>query len=195
MDDRIRSFLAIELSEAALAAVERALADLHPTGGPDVKWIPVRNAHLTLHFFGSESRARLEAAARALRAADLGVPYEAELGGVGAFPDLRAPRIIWIGLTRGGAETIELQRNAMGALAGLGFSPEPRPFHPHVTIGRLRPRSRAPAALRRTARLPGLVSPGAFRVTALSLMQSRLGGPVPVYEPIERVAIGKSAGA
>jgi len=195
MDERIRAFLAVELSDTARAALERTLADLQQAGGPHVRWTPAGNAHVTLHFFGSESRARLETAARALRAADLGRPYEAELGRVGAFPDLRAPRILWIGLARGGAETVELQRKAMTVLAGLGFVPEPRPFHPHVTIGRLRPRSRAPAALRKATRLPGLVRPGAFRVASLSLMQSRLGGPAPTYDCIEQIAIGHGAGA
>jgi 2'-5' RNA ligase len=101
------------------------------------------------------------------------------LEGVGAFPSLRRPRVLWLGAEHR-PQLSRLYAAADAALKACGFDPEDRPFRPHVTLGRIRlrsrPGSRAPEASAELARAAQAV---AFRaeleVSHLYLMRSRLG--------------------
>ncbi len=190
MSDTVRAFLALELPDSVRGALEEGLASLRRAAGPDVKWTAPHNAHLTLHFFGSESRERLLSVSGALRAARLPPAYPAQLGALGAFPSLENPKIVWIGLETGHKETLSLQSAVATVLEKLGFVLDARPFHPHVTLGRVRLcRPAFRAALRRSARGPGLRSPADFLVEAVAVMESRLGGPEPVYQTLDRIRV------
>lgn len=177
----LRAFLALELSAAARAALEKTILSLREAVPRGVKWVHAGNAHLTLHFFGSEQRQRLDQAAEALRRARLGNGYSASLGKVGAFPNLRSPRTIWVGLDRGSRETVAIQARVAAVLAALAFSQEPRPFTPHITVGRVRGQARPGPAGRLDLAAPPAPSV-TFPVSRLALMSSRLGGPEPIYD-------------
>lgn len=71
-------------------------------------------------------------------------PFEAQIRGLGAFPSVTRPRVIWAGVLDGAPEMIELARRVDTALAALGFAREERPFSPHVTLGRVRRPGRDP---------------------------------------------------
>jgi 2'-5' RNA ligase len=182
----VRAFLALELPAAARAALEEIIVSLRAATPGGVKWVLADNAHLTLHFFGSERRERLDRAVEALRRARLGNGYRASLGEVGAFPNPRSPHTIWVGLDQGSRETVALQAQVAAVLGELAFSLESRPFTPHITVGRVRDHGRSrPAKLRDLA--PRSAWSVAFPVSRLALMASRLGGPEPVYDRLEVV--------
>lgn len=176
-----RAFLALELSAAARAALEETILSLREAMPRGVKWVLAGNAHLTLHFFGSEQRQRLDQAVEALRRARLGNSYGASLGEVGAFPNLRSPRTIWVGLDQGSRETVAIQARVAAVLGALAFSQEPRPFTPHITVGRVRDQARPGPARRLDLAAPPAPSV-TFPVSRLALMSSRLGGPEPIYD-------------
>ena len=105
--------------------------------GIDVRWTRPQSMHLTLHFFGSVELHRLERASRALaEAARTCQPFELEVRGIGAFPSLRRPRVIWAGADA--SELAQLTRTMRQTLHELGFEVEDRTFRGHVTLGRLR---------------------------------------------------------
>lgn len=190
MNDGVRAFLAIELPATVRDTLAEALAGLRQAARGNVKWTAPHNAHLTLHFFGTESHDRLLSASRALRAARLPPAYAAQLGPLGAFPNLANPKVVWIGLQAGQAETVRLQAAVATVLQELGFVLDARPFHPHVTLGRVRvSRPAFRVALRRAARGQGLLSGADFPVQAVALMESRLGGPEPMYEALDRIRL------
>ncbi len=193
---RVRAFLAIELPKEVQEALVAVIAELSGVAGADVKWTAAHNTHLTLHFFGSEFRERLLAASHAVRAARLPPAYPAQLGALGAFPSLENPKIVWIRLGTGHTETVSLQSTVAAVLGKLDFVLDPRPFHPHVALGRIRvSRPTFRLALRRAAQGPGLLSGADFPVQAVTLMGSRLGGPEPVYEPLERIRLDEGGRA
>lgn len=103
-----------------------------------VKWVEEENFHLTLRFLGEVPEALVEAVDRGLEEAVRGFPAtEAVLKGVGAFPSLRRPRVIWVGMEP--VEPLkELQRRVESSMQGLGFEREKKPFQPHVTLGRVK---------------------------------------------------------
>jgi len=174
----IRAFVAVvlaaELREAIAAAIER-LRSL----GSAVAWVPPRNLHVTLHFLGDQSEERLAEAEAALADAAAGsAPLDVTFHGIGAFPGLERPRILWIGLAHGALEVRRLQARVTDALATHGFAREERPWHPHLTVGRVhderRWRREADPSLCGALARAATTTFGAQRVTEVALMRSDL---------------------
>jgi 2'-5' RNA ligase len=133
----IRSFVAIMLSDTLREAVASTIERLRPLGR-SVAWVPPPNLHVTLHFLGDQSEDRLAAAEAALEdAIRSSAPIDVTFHGIGAFPGLVRPRILWIGIAHGALEVRALQVRVSDALASRGFPKEERPWHPHLTIGRV----------------------------------------------------------
>lgn len=170
-----RTFLAVELPQAARAAVSAELERLS-RALPGVRWVSPESVHITLAFLGELDDERLRAAHEAAElAATIARPFTVALGGLGTFGSPRAPRVIWLGVRGDEAALRWLQQRLADALAERGFPREARPFAPHLTLARLK--SRLPdeelATLRR------LVSTNTgdivrWRATELSVMKSEL---------------------
>jgi len=147
--------------------------------------------HLTLVFLGEIPAPRVvDIAAAVARPIDTVQPFRAVFGGVGVFPDRGAPRVLWLGLVAGVRETQALQQIVSDRLEPLGVAREPRPFHPHLTIGRWR--DRHPDHRRRLA---ALTAPGGIAscdVAHLTLYESRLSSSGPVYTAVVHAALTRS---
>ena len=136
----MRCFLAIDLPSALKDAICSATIGARRALGPDiVRWIPPQNIHLTLKFLGDTAATSLEHIRSALEAE---VPhfkhFNLGLNGLGAFPNAKRPRVLWIGL-EAPAALISLQHELDMATSRLGYASEERGFSPHLTIGRVRP--------------------------------------------------------
>ena len=95
--------------------------------------------HLTLKFLGEVPPDRVGDIGRALERALQGAfAFPVTYAGLGAFPSSRRPRVVWVAISQGAEEIQQLARRVEDALAGLGFPREDRPFHPHVTVRRVR---------------------------------------------------------
>jgi RNA 2',3'-cyclic 3'-phosphodiesterase len=139
-NETIRLFVAVfppaEVAHRLSEAARGLTGGLSPRA---VAWTRPEQIHLTLNFLGNVERARVEELARAMEAACCrGQPHLLQAHGLGCFPSAARPRIIWAGL-RGAVDVLEaLKRTLDEGLASLGFAPETRPFHPHLTIGRVK---------------------------------------------------------
>ena len=135
--DAIRSFIAIELSpemQAQLSQVLHKLKEQIPTG---VRWVPAGSIHLTLKFLGESSPNNIAILSKSLPAiVERYAGFELSIGQLGAFPNLRRPRVIWVGVQ---APSIlsELQHSIERETQHLGYGPEERSFSPHLTLGRV----------------------------------------------------------
>ncbi len=134
----IRAFVAIELSEEAIEALDRLQSKLKEQAPPDaVRWVRPRSIHLTLQFLGDVDPGRVEAIAQALRQVSLGrAPFSFEMRDLGVFPNARQPRVVWVGIVEPSGALAALQKEVSRALESLGFEPEQRAFTPHLTLGR-----------------------------------------------------------
>jgi 2'-5' RNA ligase len=124
------------------AAVQRAAGGVIETlrrPGDGVSWVKPENLHYTLRFLGEvgEDGARRVAEA-ATEAAAKSREFAAALGGLGAFPNPRRARVIWIGMSEGGEALVALAHDLDRALAKRGFGAPDQPFSPHLTLGRVR---------------------------------------------------------
>jgi 2'-5' RNA ligase len=132
-----RSFIALVLDEPTRAAVSAQVERLRSLSRA-VAWVPAANLHVTLKFLGDRDDAELLAAAEALGAvAAATASFAVKLFGLGAFPGMARPRILWVGLADGGLDLRALQSRVEGALEQRGFARESQPWHPHLTIGRI----------------------------------------------------------
>jgi RNA 2',3'-cyclic 3'-phosphodiesterase len=141
-DDVIRSFIAIEISDEVREGL-RVLQQSLKQAGARVGWVATENIHLTLVFLGDIFRAQVEPLAQALDAAASQTDaFRCEVAGTGCFGSPRSPRVLWVGVNEQGNEVTGLQARAEVAVRELGLKTEDRPFHPHLTLGRVRTRDR-----------------------------------------------------
>jgi 2'-5' RNA ligase len=132
-----RSFVALVLDEPTRAAVGAEIERLRPLSRA-VAWVPASNLHVTLKFLGEQRDTALALAAEALDATGAATaPFAVTLFGLGAFPGMERPRIFWVGVAEGALEVRALQSRLEGELERRGFARESRPWHPHLTIGRV----------------------------------------------------------
>jgi RNA 2',3'-cyclic 3'-phosphodiesterase len=136
--EHYRLFIAAELPPKVKAELIDTQARLRRANLP-VIWVAPGAMHLTLRFLGETSVALIPDLERAIQAGL--TPYSAmtlRLNGAGAFPNDRRPSIVWAGVGGAVATLQHAQAGIEAALGNLGIAPEPKPFHPHLTLGRLR---------------------------------------------------------
>ena len=178
---RLRAFVALELDPASRARIASLIGELRPIV-PHVRWVRPESLHVTVRFLGYAAPPALvqlqgplgEAAARC-RAA------HAPVRGLGMFPERGSPRVIWIGIEVP-ASVRALQEDCERAAVAAGFPPEPRPFRPHLTLGRWPEPARRP-------RLPE-VDLGRAHLERLVLFRSDLRRDGSVYTPLAAFALG-----
>jgi RNA 2',3'-cyclic 3'-phosphodiesterase len=189
----LRAFIAIETPSDIRQAVAEATADLRRAIGALVRWVPVQNMHLTLKFLGDVAPSNVDALSQVLRTEGELVPgFDMHLGGVGVFPNLKRPRVIYIGIQAPAAlET--LQRRIESAAGRLGYESEERGFSPHLTIGRVKQGLTAAEQqlIRRTLEDVTIDSPGTARVDSVHLYKSDLQPGGSVYTRLYSAALKK----
>ena len=140
--EQIRSFIAIELPGELKSGLSQLQAQLKAAGHAPVKWVDPYSSHLTLKFLGNIAADRVDEITRVMEAAAREIsPFRLEVGGLGAFPNLRRVQVVWVGVGGEVEQLGQLQRSIESGLAPLGFAPESREFRPHLTIARLRERA------------------------------------------------------
>ena len=132
----MRTFVAVEISnENVLNAIAKLQSDLQIKAKP----ISKENMHFTLLFLGEISEEMAQKVMESLNDISFS-PIEVNLAGVGAFPDPRSPRVVWIGVDDVAAKSlVELAVQVEEKLSPLGFRSD-KPFKPHLTIFRIKNR-------------------------------------------------------
>lgn len=185
MGERTRSFLCIE-PEPALRSTIRTWLDSLRTLAPKLKWVQGEAVHLTLKFLGEQPQERLTEV-RALLPEALSAKglrsFYLELSGVGAFPNYRLPRVLWMDLVGETDELHELWLTVESLATRMGFAPETRPFRPHLTLARIKDPGDFSLTLAKT--LTESDPPmGRWRVSCVTLMKSELRAGGPQYSPL-----------
>lgn len=135
---KLRLFVAVEISEDARRAV-KALVSEYVTLASGIRWVRPVSLHLTLKFLGEVEDHRVPELKIALENSTNGLsPFQYVLSGLGAFPDFRRARVLWVGVQDTSGLLIRLQENVERQFARIGFPREKREFHPHLTIARVK---------------------------------------------------------
>lgn len=169
----MRLFIGLKLPKKQKARIHRAARPLREDELP-VRWVEPDNFHVTLKFLGEVRKDRVATVEEALaRVASATKAFSADLGGFGAFPTVRRPRIIWLGV-EATPELRCLKQDLEWRLGDIGFDVETRAFHPHVTLGRVRKDTGAGAFRGLDERFAALEFEDELRVHTVDLMESRL---------------------
>lgn len=192
-DTSIRSFIAIELPADVRSELEKLQGALKSARFDFVRWVPAENIHVTLKFLGNISPTRVDGIVNVIKELSREFePFKLEISGIGAFPNLKRPRVLWVGLGGDIDRLQALQASLEEKLVRLGFAREPRTFTPHLTLARLR-ENIPPDQRRAFSDLIGghSVQLGCrFVADAISLMKSQLFPSGAVYTRIAQNKLG-----
>jgi 2'-5' RNA ligase len=185
MPESIRSFLAFDIeSDTVLNRLANTQSKLFQTGA-DLKLVEPQNIHITVRFLGNITPAMVEKIFDAMKQVQF-VPFNVQIKGLGAFPDLRYPRVIWAGITDGADQLKNVFSQLEPQLRGLGFTPDHKGFSPHLTIARVR-------SGRNKAQLADFITEnanydfGAINAQYLRLKKSDLTPKGPIYSTLKEV--------
>jgi len=184
-----RLFFAIALPDAVRRELDGSLESIRGRIGNEIRWTPTHQLHVTLRFLGDVDAHRIpglrEAARAAVGARD---PFRLSFAGLGAFPNLRRPKVIWLGVKPVPA-LVEVRAAVEEAVVSAGLERDARPFRPHVTLGRVRRTASAPAPF--SGRGFDLVFGQTVRVDRVALVESVLGRGGATHAPVAEFPLGR----
>ncbi len=198
--EQVRAFIAVDLPTGIREALGRTLQDLRSLAPRGVRWVRPEGIHLTLKFLGNIEAESIGAISQAMsRCATSAAPFELSLSELGAFPNLKAPRVIWLGLEGtpdGNLDgLLSLQRGLEDEMEALGHARERRSFNPHLTLGRIRETMSATQRRRIGASLAG--APMNIKmelpVKEIALIQSILSSTGAMYTQLFSTPLGRAS--
>jgi 2'-5' RNA ligase len=191
--EKIRTFIAIELDESiqdGLTRLQEQLQGEAPRGS--VRWVRPGGIHLTLKFLGDVPADQIGEITGALQKSCQGfAPFSLSCGGLGCFPNLKHPRVVWVGVQEETGTLAQLHKAIEENVAPLGYPTEKRKFSPHLTLGRVR-RQVGSGDRRRLGELVGASETGSLgqmEVRSVNLMRSDLQPSGAVYTRLAEVEL------
>ncbi|MGB0909963.1 MAG: RNA 2',3'-cyclic phosphodiesterase [Nitrospirales bacterium] len=186
----IRVFLAIDLNSTVREALN--LFQEQTDAILPIKWVSSQSMHLTIKFLGDIQKDQVMILQETLRGVvKIASPFSLTIKGLGGFPSLQKPRILWAGVFGEVDQLNRLVACVELALSPLGFTQEDRPYYPHLTLSRIKTHSREIGKIITTSdvfkkeRVFGEVP-----VNRLYLFQSQLTPKGAIYSKLWDVSLG-----
>ncbi|HAH21133.1 MAG: 2'-5' RNA ligase [Omnitrophica WOR_2 bacterium GWF2_43_52] len=178
----MRTFIAIELEEKIKEFLSKIQAELKKLD-EDIKWVTPHNAHLTLKFLGEVEEQKIPKIIQLLKEiACAAKPFTIEIKDIGSFPNLKSPRVIWVGVEKGKEELTRLAHTVEDALVSLKFPKESRAFSTHFTLGRVKHIKDTQGFQKEVEQIQFPLL--AQEVTSVTLFKSTLTPKGPIYEKL-----------
>ncbi len=181
----VRAFLSIDIEGQSLLSQIQNIQQKLDLSAAKMKIVKSENIHFTLLFFGDTPLARLDQIRASLERIKI-TPFEIEIAGVGAFPNRRRPRVIWIGVAHNASKILSLKDEIDSSLLELDYQPEKRKYTPHATIARVR---HVKDSKRIADNLEYLSNEmiGTMSVNKVTMMKSTLTPSGPIYESLWQI--------
>jgi 2'-5' RNA ligase len=177
----IRAFLAADPPPEILERIAAIQRELKKTVQGSIAWVRPEGIHLTLKFFGNIAPEQAEVIVTEVRRAVSGTsPLSLRGRSLGVFPDLRRPRVIWLGLDGDVARLSAMQEKMEAGLETRGFAREERSFRAHLTLARIKD-GRGLVGLEQALKNPRFQEAGGFIVDKLTLFRSELTPKGAIY--------------
>ncbi len=157
--------------------------------GADVKLVETENIHVTMRFLGDITSGMVDKIFEEMKNVQF-TPFNVQLKGVGVFPSLSYPRVVWAGITEGADQLRGIFSQLEPRLQGLGFPPDSKGFSPHLTIARVRS-GRNKAQLADFVKANTDLDFGTIKAECLRLKQSVLSPKGPTYSTLREFCPGK----
>ena len=188
----VRCFIAIEIPEPQKLELSEFENTLKARSPSVVKWVEPQGIHLTLKFLGEVPEEQVEEITMAMEEATTGIPpFQLEIKGTGAFPNLSRVQVVWVGITGETDKLAVLQKQVESNLEQLGFPRENRDFSAHLTLGRVHVEA-SPADRQKIGTLLAgmtLVASRPFQVDAIHLVKSHLTRTGAIYTSLKEIKL------
>jgi len=185
MSEQIRSFIAFDIQNDTvlnrLAGAQKLLIQTNA----DIKIVEPANIHITLRFLGGISPVIVEKVFDAMKKVKF-LPFNVKISGMGVFPSLNYPRVVWAGIIQGAEELKNIFEQLEPQIRTLGFAADAKGFSPHLTIARVRSGTNK----QRVAQLVTEKSEydfGSVKADCLRLKRSQLSPKGPIYSTLREV--------
>ena len=185
MSGTIRAFFSFDIEDQAIIRRLTQVQNRLLSSDADLKSVKPQNIHLTIRFLGDISPAMVDSIYEEMKQLSFS-PFTVELNGLGAFPKLTYPRVVWAGITKGADELRNVFGQLEPRLRGLGFKPDNKGFSPHLTIARVRTGRNKAELVKRIQELENYEF-GAVKATCLRLKKSDLTPRGPIYSTLREV--------
>ena len=190
----IRAFIAVQIPTQLQQQIHRETAPLRTQLNRGlVRWVAPENIHLTLHFLGDTPAEKLAKLKEILeKEVEKIQPFEISVKGVGVFPNLSRPSVIWAGI-ESNDKPLELQRCVQTAASQIGSVPEKRRFSAHLTLGRVSRKgyeSKLRALIRKTIEESPVYNFGSIQVNSAHIFQSELTPKGAIHHSLFRIVLG-----
>jgi 2'-5' RNA ligase len=183
MSESVRSFIAFDLDNQQVLKKLTDIQDLLLKTGADLKAVEPENIHITLRFLGNVRLETVEKVFAEMQKTQF-VAFDVKINGLGAFPTPKYPRVVWAGMTQGADQLRGIFSQLEPRLQGLGFTPDPKGFSPHLTIARVRS-GRNKAELGKFIGENSGYEFGVVRAACLRLKKSELTPRGPIYSTLK----------
>ena len=137
MPEPIRSFIAFDMDSETVLRKITSVQSLLAESGADLKLVEPKNIHMTVRFLGNITTNVVEKIHEEMKKVQFTI-FDVKIHGIGAFPNLRYPRVLWAGITEGADQLRSIFNQLEPSLRSLGFAPDPKGFSPHLTIARVK---------------------------------------------------------
>lgn len=183
MPETIRSFIAFDIENAQVLERVMQMQKILAETGADLKLVEPENIHITMRFLGNITQTMVDKVYEEMKKVKF-TPFDVKIRGVGAFPNIHHPRVLWAGITQGAEQLRAIFSQLEPNLRRLGFAPDPKGFSPHLTIARVRSgRNKAQLAKRLEENLN--FEFGVVRANCLRLKKSDLTPKGPIYSTLK----------
>jgi len=182
MNAVVRAFLSIDIEDHALLSRISQVQQKLNLQGAKMKIVEPNNIHFTMRFFGDIPVTSIDQIQDCLNQIKI-TPFEINIVGVGAFPNRRKPRVIWIGVADNSHLIIELKSRIDELLREIGYKIEKEKFTPHATIARVRSIKDINRLLENLDELANEPI-GNMKVRSVSMKKSTLTPSGPIYETL-----------
>lgn len=185
--DNLRTFIAIDLPDDIRGRMHAAISSLDH-GSREVNWVKPENIHITLKFLGNTEPGTIEKIKEAIGSSVAGIkPMLLSINGIGGFPSLKSPRVLWAGVLEN-PELTRLHANIEERLTTAGFERDSRVFHPHITLCRIKS-IRDSMELGAAANASGIAIKETFTADSVTIYSSVLSSQGSTYTVLERIAL------
>lgn len=186
----IRAFIALEISQPHKQKISGLISSLKSSDA-DIRWLAENQMHLTLKFLGNIQQDSVKNISQILRSIAMDTnAFTMDLTGIGAFPNIKHPKVIWLGIEKGSLSINILSDKIEQGLEHLGFKREKRLFKPHLTLGRVK-------SLKNIKKLLDIIAKIKFQceefilINKIILFQSTLTPKGAVYSILEEYPFNK----
>jgi 2'-5' RNA ligase len=183
VSEYVRAFMAFDIENESvkkkLTEAQRLLAQT----GADLKLVEPENIHMTIRFLGDIPLSMADKISEEMQKVQF-LPFNVHINGLGVFPDLRFPRVVWAGITEGADQLGSVFTQLEPRLRGLGFTPDPKGFSPHLTIARVHS-GRNKAQLAEFVQKNAKYDFGTVKAQCLRLKRSELTPKGPIYSTLK----------